>query len=556
MFKQIASGIQFPQWVENCPRYKRLDLFDRLLDGTFYDHIPNAFYDETDQSGRMIEIKRRRPSVQYRFCGQVASYAARKLFAGNHAPRIMHKDEASRKSILRTLRKARWLPTLLKAAKLGSVGSVAVTFRVQRLPGVPIQIGMNVWRSKYCEPTFDSMGELTGLRLQYVVSGSSLIALDAPEPREGEKIDPAGKYWFVRDYGMMNEVTFKPVLDTHWDPVGGFLGDHTRTLQEWENVEHGLGFVPAHWFRNLVGGTDPDGDCTFEPGIPNSIELDFTMSQIGRGVRYNAAPQLVVKGMMMDEGSDGAVIRGASDYIHLAPDVRDQEGGTVQSGSDAKLLEMAGTGTEASLRFVDKLHDMALEAVAANRKDPERMKGPMSGRAMEFIDQEFYDLVMELRTQYGEYGALPLIRKMIQAVDPKIDLSSLTLIWPRLFQPTPTDLAQVIPALCMAIDPLKAGPATPAEAGTTGADGISKPGKSATTGPDPAFMLLTPDQARAWLAANMDMAILHDDEVDPEEPHEDPPGAVPEDAPEPIDITAPAGGVGTIPNPTHSDIGA
>jgi hypothetical protein len=549
MFSKISSKIQYPSWVAYCERYRLLDLYDRLLDGKFYAHLPYAFFDEVERHGAPIKLEDRRPSAQYRFATQVASYCARKLFAGNHAPRVMHKDDATRKKILALLRKARFMPRMLEIAKLGSVGAVAATFRVKVNDGVT-QITIKIHRAKFCDPSFDDMDNLVNLRVQYVVQGSNLIKAGAPPPQEGQKIYPRERYWFIRDYGAESEITWNPIAEADWNPIDGFVNDETRRMEVWEDVQHGLGFVPGHWFCNLTGGVKPDGACTFEPGIGNSIEIDYLLSQMGRGVRYSAAPTLVIKGKIISGGDGEGMIKGPAFYIHLQEDLKDEEG-TTMGGSDAKLLEMNGTGTEAALKLVDKLHDTALEAVAAARKDPEKMKGPMSGRAMEFIDQEFYDLVMELRAQYGEHGALELARKIVQAVEPETDLSSFTLVWPRLFQPTPADLGQVIPALAIAIDPLKAGPAMPAEPGGSGPDGTSKPGKPATSGPDPEFMLLTPEQARTWLASNMDMHLLNDDDESPEEPTESRPGAAPEDQPNPVDTTRAAPSLeGGIPRPT------
>ncbi|HTI81758.1 MAG TPA: hypothetical protein VL614_15020 [Acetobacteraceae bacterium] len=554
MFEKISSKLKYPAWVAKCPRYRTLDLFDKMLDGQFYSHLASAFYDETDPQGRTILLDERRPSAQFRFATQVATYCARKLFAGNHAPRVVHDDPAARKTILKLLRKAKFLPKMIEAAKLGSVGSVAVTFRIDG-EGDDMHIGLHVWRAKYCEPSFDGAGNLTALRLQYVTTGAALAALGAPDPRPSEKLDRGRRYWLVRDYLPDQEITYAPIQEADWNPVDHFLDDG-RTFGAWETIDHKLGFVPGWWFTNLVGGAAPDGACTFEPGVQNSIEIDYTLSQIGRGVRYNAAPQPVIKGDIVNGPSDGSITRGAASYIHLKGDYKDEEGGS-WSGADAKLLEMSGAGTEAALKLVDKLRDIALEAVAAARKDPSTMKGPMSGRAMEFIDQEFYDLIMELRTQYGEFGALELARRIVQAVDPSIDLSSFTFRWPRLFQPTPTDLAQVIPALAIAIDPLKAGPAMPAVPGATGADGQTKPGTPATTGPDPKFMLLTVEEARSWLLLQMDMNLPNDDDEDPEEPHEDTRGAAPEHTPEPVDISEPAPNLdGGIPRPTDVNVDA
>ena len=565
MFKKIASSIQYPAWVTECPRYRRLDLLDRLLDGTFYDHLPYAFYDERDGQGRPNRIDQRRPSVRFNFPAEVARYTARKLFAGNHAPRIAHQDEATRMAIGRLMKECGFLPTMLEAAFRGSTGAVAVTFRIERDDASGLRAALNVWQAKFCEPDFDSMGELLRLRVRFCTSGAWLLAVGAPaQDAAGKDMRPNDQYWFIRDYGIADEVTYVPVPQAEWDPVNGFYKEG-RTLSVWQEIRHGLGFVPGHWFRNLVGGEAPDGDCTWRPGIPNSIELDYTLSQIGRGIRYNAAPTLVTIGEVLNSGEDGAITRGPTLAIQMSAGVKGDDGVAYGQG-DAKLLEMTGAGTDAALKYIDKLHDLALEQVAAARKDPEKMKGPMSGRAMEFIDQEFHDLVMELRTQYGEHGALPLLRKMVQAVAPETDLSTLRLIWPRLYQPTPTDLAQVIPALAIGIDPLKAGPAMPAEPGGVGADGKPTPGKPATGGPDPAWALIDVESARAWLRVNMDLDLPGSDDDSPPEPtddtpdHDDDPRAPPPDqgwagdaAPgqggDAIDLTNP---LGPIPRPVDA----
>ena len=506
MFKKLASGIRYPAWVQYCPRYRRLDLLDKLLDGTFYDHLPAAFYDEEDHQGNKIPLESRRPSVQYHLPRMVARWTGRKLFSGRHKPRVRHKDEKSRRAIAALLRKSQFFSAMTEAAILGSVGAVAVTFRLERKADGEVRIGLNVWRAKYCEPSFDSLGELTALRLQYVTSGAWMKAIGAPN------IDVSQSYWLVRDYLPDREITYLPVKKDDWNPVDGFLVP-TDKFVSWQEFKHDFGFVPGHWFRNLPGGHEPDGSCTWEDAIPNSIEIDYTMSQIGRGTRYNAAPSLVVIGEVLNSTDDGGVTRSVSDMIHLRAGSKD-ENGNVMDGGDAKLLEMSGAGIDASLKLIDRLRNMALEQIAAARKDPEKLSGPMSGRAMEFLDEEFHDLIDDLKTSYGDYGAMPLARKILQAGQPEIDLSSFTLAWPRLFQPTPTDLAQMVAGL-------GAGPAQPAQPGASASgDGPAKPGRPATTGPDPRFMLITPEEARAYLAANMDLDILNDDDVDAEEPDE------------------------------------
>ncbi len=489
MFYKISSTIQYPRW--ETERYKKLDKYDRLLDGTFYDHLAYAFYDELKPGTQdAIPIIERRPSAQFRLPRMVARWTSRKLFAGRHAPRVRHPDTDTSAQIESFLDSMGFWPTMLEAAYYGSVGAVAVTFRLNPEPS------LKVWRAKYCEPTFSDDGGLTRLRIHYVTSAQALRKMGA------EGLESNESYWFIRDYLSDREVTYAPVAHRDWNPVEGFQ-EEGKSLTEWKTYEHGLGFVPGHWFTNLAGGDAPDGACTWADAIPNSIEIDYTMSQMGRGVRYNAAPQLVIKGQVLN----GDVVRGPMNYIHLEADKKSDDGSLM--GSSASLLEMSGGGMEASLRLIDHLRNMALEQIAASRKDPEKLKGPMSGRAMEFLDEDSDDLVMELRSHYGDLGALPLIAKLIRATDGP-ETGNLSLHWPRLFQPTPDDLASMIPALVMAAKPL-------VEPQAAGADGVVPP-----VDPEQAKGLLSPEQARTYLVTNMDIHNLETD-VGGEPPKETPP---------------------------------
>lgn len=535
MFQKIASAVEYPDWVQYDPRYRKLDMFDRLLDGTFYNSLPYGFYEEKAQ-GKPIKLTDRRPSAQYRLPRMIGRWSARKLFAGRHAPRMWHPDVKTRKRIMKIAQNAKLMEKMIEAVTLGSVGSIAITFRITEEEGKKISIALSVWRAKYCYPSFKNDGDLEKLRLCYITTGASLKALGAP----GE-INISKSYWFIRDYEEQREVTYQPVEKDDWNPIEGFKKEG-QSLQEWEDevYEHGLGFVPAQWFVNLSGGVAPDGACTWEDAIPNSIEIDYTLSQVGRGVRYNCAPQLVLKGDVVNE--DGELKRGAAFYIHLAADKKDEDG-NVLGGADAKLLEMNGQGTKVALELVHALRNMALEQISASRKDPEKIKGNLSGRAMEFLEEESDDLAMELRSQWGEHGMLPLLKKIIAATDKGIDTEPLALHWPRLNQPTPDEIAVLIPALAIAIDPLGAAsqkiqPVKPKADGDVTPKEPTQPTKPIE--PDPKFMLLTPEEARAYLVNLMDLGMLDIDlNEDEDDLDEDGAGAGNATAPEPEPIGGP-----------------
>jgi hypothetical protein len=509
MFKKISDHIVYPNWVKRDPRYRKLDLLDRLLDGTFYDHLPHAYYDETEGQGnnaRLILMEEKRPSSQFRLPRMVARYCSRKLFAGRHVPRIVHTSNpnvAEKVTALAT--KIQFWHTMLEVTLRGSVGSVAVTFSVDDDKD---SVCLDVWRSKYCEPTFDVKGELIKLRVQYQTSRAMFEKIGATK----DDLDSEGNtFWYIRDFTPQGETVYKPVPHNEWNPVDGFVGDNAdkNALVEWEDKSkaHDFGVVTGHWFCNMSGGECPDGACTFEDAIPDSIELDYNLSQIGRGVRYNSSPQLVTVGNV--KGGDN-ISRGPIVAIQMEGGYKDPEGMSFNEG-DAKLLEMNGQGTVAALSFIDKLRNFGLEQISANRKDAEKMKGPLSGRAMEYLDEDANDLIMELRSTYGEYGCLCLLRKIVSILEPGLEVSQLSLRWPRLYQPTPHDLSEVIPALVAAVYPVATG--------AGGGDGEGAP--------KPLPGLLTVEEARQWLIMNMDLDMIDqpntigegDDDADDDKEH-------------------------------------
>ncbi len=126
-------------------------------------------------------------------------------------------------------------------------------------------------------------------------------------------------------------------------PVGApgpMVADAARTVQ------HGLGFVPLVWIRNLPGGIAPDGACTFRAAVETGIEIDYQLSQAGRGLKYSSDPTLLIK---EPAGLEGELVRSAGNAL------------VVSEKGDARLLEIGGTAAGAVLDYVRMLRELALE---------------------------------------------------------------------------------------------------------------------------------------------------------------------------------------------------
>jgi len=200
-------------------------------------------------------------------------------------------------------------------------------------------------------------------------------------------------------------------------------------------VRHGLGFVPLVWIRNLPGGDGVDGACTFRPAIETAIEIDYQLSQAGRGLKYSSDPTLLVR---EPAAMDGELVRGGGNAL------------VVSEKGDAKLLEINGTAAAAVIEYVRTLRELALEGVHGNRASAERLSAAQSGRALELMNQGLVWLADNLRVSYGT-GLLELARMVIRASNrytlrtyeeqiPPLDLSvRVGLKWPRWYPPTAED---------------------------------------------------------------------------------------------------------------------
>jgi hypothetical protein len=201
------------------------------------------------------------------------------------------------------------------------------------------------------------------------------------------------------------------------------------------STSHRLGFVPIVWIRNLPGGKGADGACTFRAAIETGIEIDYQLSQAGRGLKYSSDPTLLIR---EPAGLEGTMTRGAANAL------------VVSEKGDAKLLEIGGTASQAVIDYVRTLRELALESVHGNRVDASRLTTPSSGRAIELMNQGLVWLADNLRISYGD-GLLSLARMILRAASiytlvlegralPSVDAdAALTLCWPEWYPDDPLD---------------------------------------------------------------------------------------------------------------------
>ena len=379
MFDTISGMI--PRDPDYPERTWRLDVMGRVLDGRLYDVLPFAFQDERGAGGEYIQLRQRRPSVRYNLARVVVEDAMSLVFSEGHFPTFDCEDGAARDALRDVAAEGRLNQVMQEAMLRGSVGSVALLMRVLRG-----RVFFSALPTLYLTPVFDpeAPDELAAVVERYKVRGAALLA------QGYEGFEPGAEYWFMRRWDAEREVWFTP-----W-PVRGYgeaIEDVART------VRHGLGFVPLVWIRNLPGGDTIDGGCTFRAAIETMIEIDYQLSQAGRGLKYSSDPTLLIK---EPAGVEGTMVRGGGNAL------------IVSDKGDAKLLEIGGTASQAVIEYVRTLREFALEGVHGNRASPERLSAAQSGRALEMMNQGLIWLADNLRVSYGD-GLLRLARMIARA---------------------------------------------------------------------------------------------------------------------------------------------
>ena len=122
--------------------------------------------------------------------------------------------------------------------------------------------------------------------------------------------------------------------------------------------------------------------------------------------------ELVIIGDM-DESDGMNYRRGPVGVLKLKSSYGDET--QKLGGSDAKLLEMVGNGTQVGLNYVDTLRKATLNAISASARTAQTHTGALSGRSMELMDDSFYDLVNATRSTYGDGGFVPFLSKIVAA---------------------------------------------------------------------------------------------------------------------------------------------
>ncbi len=349
MFETISK--LYPVDADFPARAQRQILLTAVLNGTLYDIFHRVYHeDRFVVTGDFFPEHRRAPSITSGLAMARASVdtAVGFVFGDAHYPSVDSPDDAVRQALEDFTIDARLIEKMREAALLGSVGSVAIRFRILRQ-----RPHVDVWPTTWLTPTWEpeAPDELASIKELRKVSGEDLRAQGYTIAQD----DLGTMHWFQRLWDDAGEWWYVP-----W-PVGRDDDPevpHIPQVDDQRSTGHNLGFCPFIWIKNLPGGDEVDGECTFVRGIDTLIEIDYRLSGGGRALKYSRDPTLLIKDPLL---TDGELSKSSGQAL------------VVGAQGDAKILEMTGHSTKAVETYVEKLRGMALEAIHGVRADPDRI---------------------------------------------------------------------------------------------------------------------------------------------------------------------------------------
>jgi hypothetical protein len=478
-FRELAEGISRTTGEYGVPagasdRYKRLDAYERLLNGSIYEHLAYPFEKEKSggagAGGKYIPILERRPSVKYGLAKIVVDQHAAMTFGEAHFPHVrciqpmqetqseaQKSTEAACAALIRVMN----LPAVMQSAlRKGSVGSSALIAKIldDGTPQVDVVCGKNA------KPQLNSGNytKLDALDRIWSLTGEVLNDFGYNISSENRKKD----YWLRTYIDKTTWTWFLPLLDEDYRNLG--QKDTFGRAIKWQKDKERSGphgfegkYAPTIWMRNLMIGDDAiDGHCTFAEIADACIAIDYLLSQGTRGLRYSMDPLLVIKSGEMGAASlDLARASTGTGDISKTSGILPLQG----EDADAKLLEITGKGFDASREFVKQLREFCMETSGGLKSDNETSEAGQSGRAIELHYQIVIFFIERLRVCYGDNGLLPLLKILLPALQKgdidlqdgadwsQIDLKTpLSLVWPNWRKSVGSDLFAEVQAIALA----------------------------------------------------------------------------------------------------------
>lgn len=409
------------------PREREANLASLYYWGRQYDHLR-----PWDAQG--VALRDKAPAYRVRLAHSIVRTYVDHLFGADNQPTFaVEGDDALTASLTEILDELDLELRLPEIGRLGALhGMVAVGFHA--FEGG--RIDLEIIQGATATVTLGSQDRAQALDRRIAFDDVLRLVEQWHAPQVGEDGEQR-EVWHRREWTPDATIEFVPIVDPPDPTALRWIKDEAAT------VEHGLGFVPVVWIRNLEIADDTDGEPLLGPAeFEAEDEINYTLSQTGRGLRYNQEPTLVLSGVGSDP-SDEQIRRGDGNTLLLSASIRAPE-----TLPRAELLEIEGQGTEQALAYVKTLRDLIYETTHVVRHDPERAAGAMSGAAIERLKEPTIMMAKLARVYYGRALAR-LCSKLLRARGLADGPVPVHVTWPPVVPPTHEDAAQVAATVTM-----------------------------------------------------------------------------------------------------------
>lgn len=373
-----------------------------------------------------VPLREKQPSVQIGMTRKSINKVAGHLFGEGRRPiwKVEAKDgkpaaEAVNKALQAIQDEIRLEGHYPELGRLGPLhGTVAVAFHL--FDG---RLDLEIIHAAGAKPKFGRDNRRVAVERE--IDFDDLIELDEFwRTTEEDELGEEQEWWHKRRFELDRTVEYAPIPGPITDPRQlDFKEDPELT------VHHDLGFVPIAWITPIPVAHDIDGaPIVSEAEFRLEDEINYTLSQTGRGIRYNQEPTLAFVNVNTKATS---VKRGADNTIQV-------ESMGDGPGADVRLLEMGGNGATVAMDYVRMIRNLFNEIVQTVDHDPEQFAGALSGVALERLMYPLVMLVQNLRGDY-EYKLGRLLKRMLAVRGHKGDFR-VTAQWPPVVEPTSRDL--------------------------------------------------------------------------------------------------------------------
>lgn len=426
-----------PERICETPRYRELTCLDAYLRGTQYDGRPDWF-DGTNSKGEVVPLHERKPCVIYPLPAASVGQAVRFAVGEGRFPGVtvddVDEDEAVAPGLTVSEAEAEALTALvtqvIENACLKSASRILMRtgMSTRTAPAiVSVRRGkfvLEMPRPQDCIPKFidnDPSADVEAMVWCYQHM--------KPVDQSGAIIEKP--HWFRQDITATEFITYEDA------PI-----EHGRKAR-WEikdRREHGLGFCPVVWIRNMPEAhcSDIDGTAFYGAMLDEFDALNFSLSQRHRGIRYFGTPQAYETNVSDDElpadvGRRAKPLKGADGTGKYHPE--DPMGGpfgvtpkkarkaapdqiwSYKGPASLGVLETTGKAFEVTSKHVLDIRARVLEALNVVLLDPETaMKQDLAGVALERLFSPMLAMVDELREHWWEHGIAKIIGMMLRII--------------------------------------------------------------------------------------------------------------------------------------------